>query len=182
MSTRKYLTQQEISRLLAACHLSRYPERNSCLIYMCFIHGLRASEALSLKLSDLNLESNELYVHRLKNGFSVNHPLIDEEIPLIKAWLKIRNTWKGKESQWLFLSERGTAMTRQRFYQLFSRLGELAELTLGIHPHMLRHACGYALADRGADTRLIQDYLGHTNIQHTVRYTASNPARFRGVW
>ncbi|WP_272661187.1 tyrosine-type recombinase/integrase, partial [Providencia sp. PROV163] len=49
MSTRKYLTQQEISRLLAACHLSRHPERNSCLIYMCFIHGLRASEALSLK-------------------------------------------------------------------------------------------------------------------------------------
>ncbi|MEX9650291.1 tyrosine-type recombinase/integrase [Providencia rettgeri] len=80
MSTRKYLTQQEISRLLAACHLSRHPERNSCLIYMCFIHGLRASEALSLKLSDLNLESNELYVHRLKNGFSVNHPLIDEDL------------------------------------------------------------------------------------------------------
>jgi len=92
MSTRKYLTPQEISRLLAACRLSRHPERNSCLIYMSFIHGLRASEALSLKLSDLNLESKELYVHRLKNGFSVNHPLIDEEIPLIKAWLNVRRT------------------------------------------------------------------------------------------
>ncbi|EIM8216809.1 tyrosine-type recombinase/integrase, partial [Escherichia coli] len=50
------------------------------------------------------------------------------------------------------------------------------------HPHMLRHACGFALADNGVDTRLLQDYLGHRNIQHTVRYTASNAARFKGVW
>ena len=50
------------------------------------------------------------------------------------------------------------------------------------HPHMLRHACGFALADQGADTRLIQDYLGHRNIQHTVRYTATNPARFERLW
>ncbi|MCM4604482.1 tyrosine-type recombinase/integrase, partial [Escherichia coli] len=51
-----------------------------------------------------------------------------------------------------------------------------------VHPHMLRHACGFALADNGVDTRLLQDYLGHRNIQHTVRYTASNAARFKGVW
>jgi len=57
-----------------------------------------------------------------------------------------------------------------------------AGLPLHAHPHMLRHACGYALADQGADTRLIQDYLGHRNIQHTVRYTASNPARFQRLW
>jgi type 1 fimbriae regulatory protein FimB len=50
------------------------------------------------------------------------------------------------------------------------------------HPHMLRHACGFALADQGADTRLIQDYLGHRNIQHTVKYTATNPARFEKLW
>ncbi|ECH5906058.1 tyrosine-type recombinase/integrase, partial [Salmonella enterica] len=55
-------------------------------------------------------------------------------------------------------------------------------LGLAIHPHMLRHACGYALANQGLDTRLIQDYLGHRNISHTVRYTASNPDRFKKVW
>ncbi|MFZ5179114.1 tyrosine-type recombinase/integrase, partial [Enterobacter kobei] len=57
-----------------------------------------------------------------------------------------------------------------------------AGLSLCSHPHMLRHACGFALADRGVDTRLIQDYLGHRNIRHTVRYTASNAERFEGVW
>jgi type 1 fimbriae regulatory protein FimB len=61
-------------------------------------------------------------------------------------------------------------------------LGELAGLAVAVHPHMLRHACSFALADQGADTRLIQDYLCHRNIQHTVRYTASNPARFERLW
>jgi integrase len=60
--------------------------------------------------------------------------------------------------------------------------GECAGLSVEAHPHMLRHACGFALADQGADTRLIQDYLGHRNIQHTVKYTATNPARFERLW
>ncbi|ECZ4168724.1 tyrosine-type recombinase/integrase, partial [Salmonella enterica] len=55
-------------------------------------------------------------------------------------------------------------------------------ISVNIHPHMLRHACGYALANQGMDTRLIQDYLGHRNIRHTVLYTASNVERFRKVW
>jgi site-specific recombinase XerD len=53
---------------------------------------------------------------------------------------------------------------------------------LNVHPHMLRHACGYDLANRGADTRLIQDYLGHQNIQHTVRYTELSPTRFANLY
>ena len=62
------------------------------------------------------------------------------------------------------------------------KYGEKARLPVAVHPHTLRHACGIALADQGADTRLIQDYLGHRNIQHTVRYTATNPARFEKLW
>ncbi|WP_334223601.1 tyrosine-type recombinase/integrase [Photorhabdus bodei] len=95
------------------------------------------------------------------------------------AWLKVRKTPKGSaESNWLFLSR----YSRQRIYQIISKLGQLANISVHSHPHMLRHACGFALADRGADTRLIQDYLGHSNIRHTVRYTASNAKRFQGVW
>ena len=75
-----------------------------------------------------------------------------------------------------FVSERRTVWAAIRRY------GEVAGLPLPAHPHMLRHACGFALADQGADTRLIQDYLGHRNIQHTVRYTAANPARFEKLW
>jgi type 1 fimbriae regulatory protein FimB len=62
------------------------------------------------------------------------------------------------------------------------KFAEKGKLPVPVHPHVLRHACGFALADQGADTRLIQDYLGHRNIQHTVRYTATNPARFEKLW
>ncbi len=82
----------------------------------------------------------------------------------------------------MFLSLRRHPLSRQQFFYILREAGRLAELTIAPHPHMLRHACGYALADKGIDTRLIQDYLGHRNIQHTVRYTASNAGRFHGIW
>jgi type 1 fimbriae regulatory protein FimB len=81
-----------------------------------------------------------------------------------------------------FISERRRPLSRCTAWLAIRKYGELAELSLPVHPHMLRHACGFALADQGADTRLIQDYLGHRNIQHTVIYTASNPARFERLW
>lgn len=76
----------------------------------------------------------------------------------------------------------GAGLTRQRAWQVIKCLGERAGIEVSLHPHMLRHACGFALADRGVDTRLIQDYLGHRNIRHTVIYTASNVERFRNIW
>src|SRR5690606_10383028 len=109
-------------------------------------------------------------------------PLLKQEIRAIRAWLKVRSRMEGAESDWRFLSRQGRPLGRQRIYYLIQGLGEKAGLSLCSHPHMLRHACGFALADRGIDTRLIQDYLGHRNIRHTVRYTASNAERFEGVW
>ena len=79
----------------------------------------------------------------------------------------------------VFLSERRTPLSRATVWALIQKYGQAAGLdALKVHPHMLRHACGYDLANRGADTRLIQDYLGHQNIQHTVRYTQLAPNRF----
>jgi len=86
------------------------------------------------------------------------------------------------ETKTLFVSERRGPLSRKTAWRTIRRYGEAAELEIVAHPHMLRHACGFALADQGADTRLIQDYLGHRNIQHTVRYTATNPARFEKLW
>lgn len=82
----------------------------------------------------------------------------------------------------LFISERRSLLNRKIAWHLVREHGRRAGLAVEVHPHMLRHACGYALADRGADTRLIQDYLGHRNIQHTVRYTATNAARLEKLW
>lgn len=179
---RKYLTQGEVEQLLMAARQGSMPERDYCLIYMSFVHGFRVSEVRHLTLSDLDIKEGCLYIHRLKQGFSTTHPLLSKEIKALRAWLKVRKTMKGADSDWLFLSRRGGALSRQRIYRLIQQLGEAAGISVCSHPHMLRHACGFALADRGVDTRLIQDYLGHRNIRHTVRYTASNAGRFEGVW
>ncbi|CAD6176982.1 type 1 fimbriae regulatory protein [Escherichia coli] len=186
MSSRKFLTHHEVSQLLRAVLTGRHPERDACMILLAFLHGLRVSELLSLRLSDLELVSRKLCVRRLKNGFSTVHPLLTEEVKCLRTWLKARETITHPATEevenWLFISRSGRPLTRQRFYDLLSRVGRKAGLTVSVHPHMLRHGCGYALADNGIDTRLIQDYLGHRNIRHTVIYTASNSARFERVW
>ena len=192
---RKHLTLLEVDRLLAATKDNpRTGLRDRCLILLMFRHGLRVTEACAMRVDQVDLESKILQVQRLKGGLSTTQPLRTEEIRLLKGWMAERERWlrqwRRKEGgtaaaldrHALFLSARGTALSRKTFWALLRRYGELAGLALPPHPHMLRHACGFALADQGADTRLIQDYLGHRNIQHTVRYTATNPVRFEKLW
>lgn len=182
MTQRKYLTQTEVELILAEARKGKFGERDYCLLYLSFIHGFRVSEVCRLRLTDISLADRSLCINRMKNGFSTIHPLLPEGIRSLKDWLARREEMSGSASEWLFISRQGGALTRQRVWQLIKKLGELAAIPVCSHPHMLRHACGYALADRGVDTRLIQDYLGHRNIRHTVRYTASNAERFRNVW
>ncbi|MEY2336539.1 tyrosine-type recombinase/integrase [Acidithiobacillus ferrianus] len=191
---RKHLTLLEVDRLLAATKDNpRTGLRDRCLILLMFRHGLRVTEACAMRMDQVDLESKILQVQRLKGGLSTTQPLRTEEIRLLKGWMAERERrlrqWRKQggagaalDRQALFLSTRGVALSRKTFWALLRRYGELAGLALPPHPHMLRHACGFALADQGADTRLIQDYLGHRNIQHTVRYTATNPVRFEKLW
>lgn len=178
---RKYLNHNEVYLLKKGIHQGQNKERDMCMITMCYFHGFRASELCNLRLGDIEIEEKRIFIHRLKNGFSVQHPLQDEEITLIKQWLNVRCNYKNADSPYLFLSRRGGRLCRQQIYRLVKKYGERAGLKVAAHPHMLRHACGFKLADNGLDTRLIQDYLGHRNIQHTVHYTASNASRFRAV-
>jgi type 1 fimbriae regulatory protein FimB len=178
---RKHLTAREMDSLLAAVKGSRNEARDRCFLLLMFRHGLRVSEACGLKLSQVDTESRVLHVSRLKKGLSTSQPLRTDELRLIKAWLNERKKMKP-ETDAFFISERRSPLSRKTAWLFIKKYGELADLPLPAHPHMLRHACGFALADQGADTRLIQDYLGHRNIQHTVRYTASNPARFERLW
>ena len=144
---------------------------------------MRISELLDLHYRDLDLNEGRINVRRLKNGFSTVHPLRFDEREAIERWTQQRAGWKAAgKSDALFISRRGTPLSRQQAYRIIRAAGEEAGTVTHTHPHMLRHACGYELAERGADTRLIQDYLGHRNIRHTVRYTASNAARFAGIW
>lgn len=178
---RKHLTTFEVDKLLSATKGSRNEARDRCLLLMMFRHGLRVSEACGLEFSRVDIDSRVLHVARLKKGLSTTHPLRPEEIKLIKAWLPIRAKMKP-ETDAFFVSERRGPLNRKTAWLTIRKYGDLAGLALPAHPHQLRHACGFALADQGADTRLIQDYLGHRDIRHTVIYTATNPARFERLW
>jgi type 1 fimbriae regulatory protein FimB len=180
-SDRKHLTVREVERLIEATKGSRNETRDRCLLLLMFRHGLRVSEACGLKLDQVDTESRVLHVARLKRGLSTTQPLRGDELRAISAWLKERARMKptGKTS---FVSEQRKPLHRSTVNLALRKYSAAASLPLLAHPHMLRHACGFALADQGADTRLIQDYLGHRNIQHTVKYTATNPARFQKLW
>src|SRR5271163_4369319 len=163
-SDRKHLTSREVERLIEATKGSRNEVRDRCLLLLMFRHGLRVSEACRMKLDQVDTESRVLHVARA-----------------VSAWLKERARMKPMTKAF-FVSEQRKQMHRSNVNLLMKTYSKAASLPLLAHPHMLRHACGFALADQGADTRLIQDYLGHRNIQHTVRYTATNPARFEKLW
>ncbi len=105
------------------------------------------------------------------------HPLRGVELRALRQLQR-----KYPDSNYLFVSERGTVMAAATARGIIERAGKIAGLSLSVHPHMLRHACGFYLASRGHDTRAIQAYLGHRNIQHTVRYTELSPTRFQDFW
>jgi len=176
--SREYLRPDEVERLIAAASsVGRYPQRDQLLLLMMYRHGLRVSEAIHLRWSDIDWEMAHIHIKRMKRGKPATHPIYPDEMRLLRAFKK-----NSKKSPWIFLSERGAPLSDDIVRKIVSRAGELAEFDFPLHPHMLRHSCGYALAAKGVDTRRIQDYLGHQNISHTVRYTQLAPNRFDGLW
>ncbi|WP_370605578.1 tyrosine-type DNA invertase [Citrobacter braakii] len=179
MKKRKHLTREEIYSLLEAARKGRHGLRNHCLIYLAWRHGFRISELLLLKVSDIDLSARNIFIRRLKNGFSTIHPFDEKEFLVISTWLAERSNYiSAVRSELLFLSERSPSLSRKQAWHIVKKSGYISGVSVQTHPHMLRHACGYALANMGADTRLIQDYLGHRNIRHTVRYTMGAASRF----
>lgn len=174
---RDYLTATEVAALLEAAKAGRHGVRDHLLLLMMFRHGLRVSEAIGLRRDELDLEHALLWVRRLKGGLSVQQPIAGDELRTIRRYLAVR---RG-ELPWLFLSERGQPLTRQAVNYLVTAAAERAGLH-GVHPHTLRHSCGFHLANKGNDLRVIQDYLGHRDPKHTVHYTRTASRRFEGLW
>jgi type 1 fimbriae regulatory protein FimB/type 1 fimbriae regulatory protein FimE len=176
--TREYLTESEIDTLMTAARkLSRYGHRDVTMILIAYRHGLRASEVCDLQWHQVELEAGRLHVRRSKRGTPSVHPIRGDELRALRRLQR-----EQPPGPHVFASERGGPMTPKSFHQLIARLGERAGMPFPIHPHMLRHACGYALANAGHDTRAIQAWMGHRNIQHTVRYTELAPDRFKDFW
>lgn len=174
---RDYLTLAEVAALLDAAKAGRHAERDHLLLLMMFRHGLRVSEAIGLRRDELDLDRARVWVRRLKGGLSVEQPIAGDELRAIRRYLAVR---RG-ELPWLFLSERGQPLTRQAVNYLVAAAAERAGLH-GVHPHTLRHSCGFHLADKGQELRVIQDYLGHRDPKHTVHYTRTAGRRFEGLW
>jgi len=148
------------------------------MILLAFRHGLRASELVDLRWEQIDLKGGILRVRRVKQGTPATHPLTGDEL---RALRRLEREQKSK-SPFVFISERDTPFTVRGFQALVERAGRAAGFDMKIHPHMLRHACGYKLANDGVDTRTIQAYLGHKSIQHTVRYTELAPTRFKSLF
>jgi integrase len=178
LRTREYLTEREVEQLIEGCKGNRRPHRDQTMILMAFRHGLRASEVCDLQWTQVDFPAATLAVTRAKHGTPSTHPLTGREL---RALRRLHREAEGR-SPYLFVSERGSPMTVSNFQKLVTKACEVAGLKIKAHPHMLRHACGYKLANEGHDTRGLQAYLGHKNIQHTVRYTELAPTRFKGWW
>jgi type 1 fimbriae regulatory protein FimB/type 1 fimbriae regulatory protein FimE len=175
LRTREYLTPQEVEKLIKEARQGRYGHRDATLILVAFRHGLRASEICDLEWSQVEFgRSASLHVRRAKNGKPSAHPLRGDEIRALRG--------QFPDSGFVFATERNGPFTPDACNRLIKRIGERAGFDFNVHCHMLRHACGFALANAGHDTRSIQDWLGHRSIQHTVRYTELASTRFKDFW
>jgi type 1 fimbriae regulatory protein FimB/type 1 fimbriae regulatory protein FimE len=169
--TREYLTEAEVEKLMNAAKGNRHGHRDTTMVLVAYRHGLRASELVDLRWDQVDFRSAALHVRRVKQGTPSVHPILGDELRALAS-----------KSPFVFTSERGAPFATAGFARMVERAGVEARFGFKVHPHMLRHACGYALANRGHDTRALQAYLGHKNIQHTVRYTELSPLRFKDFW
>jgi type 1 fimbriae regulatory protein FimE len=169
---REYLTEDEVDRLRkAAAKLGRHGHRDATMILIAYTHGLRASEVTAIRWDQVDLKVLTLYVKRSKGSTSGTHPLRKVERDALK---KLGGDRRGL----VFRTERGSAVSERGFHAIVARAGEEGGFSFPVHPHMLRHGCGYRLTNAGHDLRVIQSWLGHKNIQHTIRYTELAPDRF----
>ncbi len=175
---KNFLTETEIARLHRAAKAGRHSKRDHLIMFLMFRHGLRETELCQLTVSALDLDTARLWIDRLKGRLSTHHPIDGDELRAIRGYRRTRDS----RLPWLFITERGDQFTRQGVYYLVRRAGERAGLSK-VHPHMLRHACGYTLANNGHDLcTTIQEYLGHRDPKHTAIYTRTAAKRFENLW
>jgi len=140
----------------------------------CATHAARASELTDLRWDQVD--------ERPPSQGQTGQPQHARDTGDELRWLRRLQRDQEPKSPFVFSSERGSPFTTAGFARMVERAGAEAKLGFKAHPHMLRHACGFALAAKGHDTRALQAYLGHKNIQHTVRYTELSPTRFNTFW
>lgn len=176
--SREFLTPEEVEQLQTAAGRSgRHGHRDATMILLAYRHALRVSELVSLRWDQIDFKQGLLHVRRRKNGRASTHPVHGPELRALRRLAR-----EYPASPYVFVSERQGPLTDSNVRTMVARAGLAAKLPFPVHPHMLRHAAGFKLANDGQDTRAIQHYLGHKNIAHTVRYTDLSAERFKGFW
>jgi site-specific recombinase XerD len=176
---REHLTESEVDQLIETAKNNRSGHRDATMILVVYRHGLRVSELVDLRWEQIDFRAAVMHVRRVKRGTPSTHPIHGDELRDLN---RLKREQKPKSPTFVFISERGAPFTGEGFARMLQRAAKTAGLKVKVHPHMLRHATGYALANRGVDTRALQGYLGHKNIQHTALYTALSPTRFKNFW
>jgi integrase len=177
LRTREHFTPDEVEALIEAAKGNRYGHRDATMVLLTYRHGLRAAEVCDLRWDQVDFNGAVLHVRRVKNGTPSTHPIQGDELRALRRLHRDSPT-----SPFVFVSERGSPFTTAGLARMIERAAAAAGLELKAHPHMLRHACGYAPANKGHDTRAIQGWLGHRSITSTAVYTALAPNRFKDFW
>jgi len=173
---RDHLTESEIDRLMAIARRdARYGHRDATAVLVAYRHGLRSSELVALEWDQFDLARKTVRLWRVKGGDPSTHYLSNSELRALRRLQR-----ENPPGPHVFMSERGGPVTTAWFRKMMARLGERAGMPFKVHPHQLRHSIGYLYANQGKDTRSLQAFLGHRNIQSTVRYTKMSPTRFKG--
>ena len=142
---REYLTDGEVARLIAAAGKNRYGHRDATMVLVAYRHGLRAAELVTLRWDAIDFAHGRLHVNRVKGGSESVHPLSGRELRALRRLKREQEP----DSPFIFTSERGAPFTTAGFRKMIARLGVAASFGFPVHPHMLRHACGFQLANRG---------------------------------
>lgn len=182
MRPQEHLTEEQVKLLVSTAkkYGKANGERDELMITLMYTHGLRVSELVGLVWEDFNFENRTFYPKRSKNGINTPHPIPRHEEKLLKRYKK---KWH-KKSEYLFPSIKvtGDHISKRTVRRIVQVAGREAGIGTHVHPHMLRHSCGFHMVNKGVDIRRIQAYLGHSDISSTTIYTAVQSEHFKGIW
>ena len=170
---RQWLTEAEVEAIIKACE----NERDRLMVLMAYRHGLRVSELINLTWRQIDFDAARLRVIRAKGSEDGVHPLSGREIRGMRGLRR----HQAVGTRWVFITSRGAPMTRNGFFKLLTKAAARAGIS-DVHPHALRHGCGFKLVNQGMDTLSLAAYLGHANVQNTKRYARMDAGRFDGLW
>jgi len=175
---REYLTEQEVKRIIDSIKGPRTGQRDKLMIWLMYRHGYRASEICNALWTSVDFKNARIHVKRLKGSDDAVHPLSGDELRALRRWQRHQPV----QSAYIFTAWSAAPLHRRTLYCIVRDAGRRANIGIDVYPHILRHSCGTALAQKGVDLRVIQAFLGHRSVQNTVRYTKLSPKQFETIW